>query len=564
MSLTKSIAISLLVGGALGAGFASQGKFPELASLLSRFQKPQDPLRLAAAAVPPPLPELPKGPRFLSLETHGPRATGIVQSAPAMSPADRRRKVMELIRAATDVPTEDGRIPDANLDIQVSALILDEDVYMHMETVIGGTSGLSVFQSKLLLSAAYRAGARYGMQELLDNYPRELAALRLPLTLTYIDEMAGRDVFKALELLARPEVQDEQAAGLTTALYTYAARKDAAKALALAGKIEAYPLRELAERGILLEMARKQGLAAAWAHTLQIPEDGARFRVQSAVIRAVGQLDPGKRAEMLQLLTDPNTNPALRNSAASGILKHWALTEPAAAFDWAVANLGAEARDIQVREILSAVLREYHRQKPEEVVAKLAALTPKLRGYLNSVVTQAAAEAEPEPLPEVAAAPVTLPAPAAQVAYDQNSMIQLTRADPQKALALLPQISQEDRANAIFTVFSTWAASDPVAAGQWIAQQPADTVRDRAIDGLISTVGGTDPEGAAAWIKETTAGFRYWAIRRLVSAWADADPHAARTWLNANSGDLTPKQTFRLNEVLDRTDAFYSAKATQR
>ena len=69
---------------------------------------------------------------------------------------------------------------------------------------------------------------------------------------------------------------------------------------------------------------------------------------------------------------------------------------------------------------------------------------------------------------------------------------------------LLNTISFKDREPAYAALITTWMKTDPIAASEWLSQQPAGPARDAGAQEIINQIKDTDPEMAEQWRKSMT------------------------------------------------------------
>jgi hypothetical protein len=108
--------------------------------------------------------------------------------------------------------------------------------------------------------------------------------------------------------------------------------------------------------------------------------------------------------------------------------------------------------------------------------------------------------------------------------------------DTKMALDLVNRIPDEkNKRDTLQVVIRSWSSYDPVAASEWLAQQPASRTRDFAIRELVLS-SKDDPEIAlanAAAISDPKV--RLDAARDIVKVWRDIDEQALRAYLSGSS-----------------------------
>jgi hypothetical protein len=121
--------------------------------------------------------------------------------------------------------------------------------------------------------------------------------------------------------------------------------------------------------------------------------------------------------------------------------------------------------------------------------------------------------------------------------------------DSGRASAFLEQLPPGDvRDQTTLTFAKRWAALDPVATSEWVADLPAGRIRDLATRELISAA-RDDPERAltnAAGIAD--ADLRFTAARSVLRVWRDADPARAEAFVRASG--FSPDETAALQAIL--------------
>ncbi len=96
---------------------------------------------------------------------------------------------------------------------------------------------------------------------------------------------------------------------------------------------------------------------------------------------------------------------------------------------------------------------------------------------------------------------------------------------------------------------SSWASTDPNAAGKWLGEQPQTPELDGARSNFASTVAGRDPESAMEWAKTITdEGSRTAAVENVYRTWAKKDQNAASTALN--DAGLSQENTERIRKSI--------------
>src|SRR4030095_4882663 len=103
--------------------------------------------------------------------------------------------------------------------------------------------------------------------------------------------------------------------------------------------------------------------------------------------------------------------------------------------------------------------------------------------------------------------------------------------DPQRWLKRIDELPQERRMNAIVSLASGWAASDPAAAMDWALSMPEGPQRESAFGPVVSAWASNDPYEVTQWLGTQPAGsMRDTATRGLVSALSMTQPETAWNW----------------------------------
>jgi hypothetical protein len=103
--------------------------------------------------------------------------------------------------------------------------------------------------------------------------------------------------------------------------------------------------------------------------------------------------------------------------------------------------------------------------------------------------------------------------------------------DAQSALAWADSLPESEKALAIPTVVGGWAQRDPVAAASYVAQLPPGQMQDQATRSVVAAWAQQNPGATAAWVLQFPAGdLREQATRMVVSAWSSSDPSGIEDW----------------------------------
>ena len=96
----------------------------------------------------------------------------------------------------------------------------------------------------------------------------------------------------------------------------------------------------------------------------------------------------------------------------------------------------------------------------------------------------------------------------------------------------LSQQPLDDSAEALDDLMAKWAATDPIAAADYVRQLPAGDFREAAGVSLCQTWAAEHPEDAAAWVtKNLSQGGLQGALGAVASVWAHSAPDATAQWV---------------------------------
>jgi hypothetical protein len=111
--------------------------------------------------------------------------------------------------------------------------------------------------------------------------------------------------------------------------------------------------------------------------------------------------------------------------------------------------------------------------------------------------------------------------------------------DPDRWLKRIDELPEERQANAMGSLASGWAATDPAAAMKWALSLPEGPKRESAFGSVASTWANNDAYEVTQWIETQPAGsMRDTATRGLVSALSMTQPETAWSWaLNITGED---------------------------
>jgi len=236
--------------------------------------------------------------------------------------------------------------------------------------------------------------------------------------------------------------------------------------------------------------------ALAWAKNL--PPSAGKNDALAMVVIDLGHADPVATAAAFASYNIPPGY--VHNDALNSIASSYAEIDPAGALQWADKNL--TGGDYQTATV--SILLAISKTDPAAAAADLAKISDS--GVFNAAL--------------------------------ENFMLQnWTQQDPQAALAwaqALPADNLSARNAAIAQVFSSWTATDPAAAGNYILQNfTTDPAYNTLATQVAASLAKADPEGAFKWALSlpTGGGARINAITTALGALTDVDPQAA--WQDA-------------------------------
>ena len=124
-----------------------------------------------------------------------------------------------------------------------------------------------------------------------------------------------------------------------------------------------------------------------------------------------------------------------------------------------------------------------------------------------------------------------------QAAFSYGYGSELFASDPQLWLKRVDEVPEDRRADAMTSVASGWARSDPEAALKWATALPNAGQRHQVILAAVGAWAQADPQSAAGWADALPAGeSRDGASQALVYALNTSQPETAWAWA-LNIGD---------------------------
>jgi len=237
--------------------------------------------------------------------------------------------------------------------------------------------------------------------------------------------------------------------------------------------------------------------ALAWARTLG---DNERSKAISSVLSEMAASDPAAAAAQLASLGGEDLGRSYREIAKQWGAKNW---------QEAQAWVNTLPADEQPRA-LSAAIEGLARENPKLAAAELAKMPA---DQINGDAVEAAVQG-------------------------------LAREDPANAAKWLVDLKANDTGGAMRNVMMTWAATDPVAAGQFIREQPPGGLRDDAASTYVWSNRTGDPAETMA-VAEMIGndGRRTRSISQAAASWMREDEPAAKKYIqNTNSIDDDTKK----------------------
>ena len=341
----------------------------------------------------------------------------------------------------------------------------------------------------------------------------------------------------AQALIARPAASDRNAA--LAAVVNYLAANDPSRAAGLLDAVQEPVLRTTLARELVdTWIASHPDDAVRW-----LTGDGARFLNPTAasapVVRAIAQwssFDPAGAAKFAAGLA-MDRGPVSRALFLAS--RAWGQLDPTAALAW-VDTLPMS--DPKHGQALSGVWEGWTERDPTGAGTALrqqldaAANRPPVE--LAGTIGRQWAQTDPAGAAQWAQ---NLPGGARRAALAQVARA-WTQADTPGAArwaATLP--ASETRAAIWQEIVDGWADNDPDAAGTWLGGLPLGRDHDAAVAAYLPKVEPTAPERALAWAATVSnPEVRADQVQRVLGAWEQRDPGAARNWAAANAVSILP------------------------
>lgn len=237
-----------------------------------------------------------------------------------------------------------------------------------------------------------------------------------------------------------------------------------------------------------------------------------------------------------------------------------------------------------VRPALLELYRVWAHQDPQAAIASAQQVKPAVNAYTTAALASWVANDQPRAVEWVRALPngdlrrealntllnvIAEKDPSAAIAMatadpnliNGNSWTQilteLTARSPRLAADAAFKVPKPSRSNAVSTVASVWAETDPQAAFAWAMQLPPDQFRSRAVQSVLSKIAQTEPEKAMAMATDSLpAGQeRIDGVTSSLRIWLKADFAKGEAWVNAlPAGKLRNEAYATLISVLGDTN----------
>ncbi|HWB01485.1 MAG TPA: hypothetical protein VG796_00585 [Verrucomicrobiales bacterium] len=245
---------------------------------------------------------------------------------------------------------------------------------------------------------------------------------------------------------------------------------------------------------------------------------------QRAQIRIFQLLEHTPAADIAKLVRDfpwRMNLPWQENGVYQTLLNRWADLDPAAALAWA-----QTLTKPRISQTLSQILGNYARTDPEQAIAfarKISNVTDRNAALEN--IANSLASTDPR-----RALSIMNSVKSRNGEYRFYSLYSTWAAtDPEAAHAAAMAMQKgRARANAMQGIFSSWAASDPKAANAAAQAIPEAGLRHQALSAIFESWGSSDPQSALAAVQILPKGqAKIEALGRIFSSWAGTDPSAA-------------------------------------
>lgn len=218
------------------------------------------------------------------------------------------------------------------------------------------------------------------------------------------------------------------------------------------------------------------------------------------------------------------------------VAQNWGAADPQAALAWAL-----QASGDQKSLLLQSVIAGWWQTDSAAAQAWVSAHADTLTGQqaAGSLADRIAAQ-DPEAALRWAA---QLP-PEAQAHARTSVASGWARSDPEAAANWALDLPTDEREGTMQVITMVWALRDPDAAAQWIGSLDGEA-RDVAAGSYGSTVALKDPAAGLSWVVTISdRDKRNQIMGPIVNNWLQADPTAARAWIQNSA--LSPEEKARL------------------
>lgn len=309
---------------------------------------------------------------------------------------------------------------------------------------------------------------------------------------------AREDPEAAMQWLQSESTGGERLRGMLEVVALWAADDSESALLWLESNAQGIARFETLNSGIELWAGRNPASAAAWVDGMA--NDGSKAAAAQSLAATWAQAEPELAAEWVRGLPPG----PIRSQAATAMTEAWAENDPQAASVWAL----AEAEFNGNTELLQIAVERYTEQDPtaaEAFLREMAVATDASAVLARHIETRARLD------------------PTATADWLQS----IPRGDP---------IDAPENARSLMQV---WAASDSIAASEWLSRQPNGPKRDAAIEGFSQSIQSFEPAAAATWANTiANPELRITRLRESLAQWASHSPEAASEWIQ--TADLVP------------------------
>ena len=335
-------------------------------------------------------------------------------------------------------------------------------------------------------------------------------------------------------ILALPPGAERNAA-LRSALGRLHGAHELSSALALLAELPAGHTRSSAVQDLVLN-SEAAGDPQFAQQLYEMTPVGSRRDIVSDIAHRMAEKDVPTAMQWAAAL--PEGEP--RQDARRSVARTWAEKDPRAALDWVLKN---DPPSVNI-DTLKTPFSKWTQSAPNDAfqwaMALPAGATP---DALRATAVVGIAQRDPQR----ALAVLQELSPLAQQRGAFELAATLVRNDPESAAAVVTQLPEgKTRQQAVAHVADQWAQADPDAVAAWLDRLPAGAERDAAVSSFVFRATDADPEGALVWAATITDQTRREAqIGGVAQSWLRNDPAAARRWL-AQTNQLTPERKAQL------------------